>query len=73
MVLATSTSYIFKSFSKIMLLVILFGMMLAIFFLPAVLSIPGPGNKAYICDGTILAVKLRDVVQVVRHMCPGEK
>ena len=44
-VLAASTSYIFQSFFKIMLLVIVFGMLHAIFFLPAVLALLGPENR----------------------------
>ena len=47
-VLAASTSYIFQSFFKIMLLVIVFGMLHAIFFLPAVLALVGPENGAYV-------------------------
>ena len=45
-VLAASSSYIFQSFFKIMLLVIVFGMLHAIFFLPAVLALVGPENRA---------------------------
>ena len=50
-VLAASTSYIFQSFFKIMFLVILFGLLHAIFFLPAVLSLLGPENKASVDPG----------------------
>ena len=45
-VLGASTSYIFQSFFKIMFLVIVFGMLHAIFFLPAVLALLGPENRA---------------------------
>ena len=44
-VLAASTSYIFQSFFKVMFLVIVFGMLHAIFFLPAVLALLGPENR----------------------------
>ena len=50
-VLAASTSYIFQSFFKIMLLVIVFGMLHAIFFLPAVLALLGPENRACVDPG----------------------
>lgn len=40
--LATSKAYIFKSFFKIFLLVILFGLFHGIVFLPVILSIVGP-------------------------------
>ena len=44
-VLAGSTSFIFQSFFKIMFLVIFFGLLHAVFFLPAVLSLLGPENS----------------------------
>ena len=47
-VLAASTSYVFLSFFKVMFLVIVFGMLHAIFFLPAVLALVGPENRAYV-------------------------
>ncbi|KAL8597646.1 hypothetical protein ACOMHN_031581 [Nucella lapillus] len=40
--LLASKSYIFQSFFKVMFLVIIFGLMHAVFFLPAVLSLVGP-------------------------------
>lgn len=43
--LAASKSYIFESFFKIMLLVIIFGMAHAVLFLPVVLSVIGPRNE----------------------------
>ena len=47
-VLVASDSYIFQSFFRIMFLVILFGLLHAVFFLPAVLSLIGPENSASI-------------------------
>jgi hypothetical protein len=45
LMLIASSSYIFLSFFKVMFLVILFGLLHAIFFLPAVLSVLGPEIK----------------------------
>ncbi|XP_076462905.1 patched domain-containing protein 3-like isoform X2 [Babylonia areolata] len=42
--LLASSSFIFQSFFKVMFLVILFGLLHAVFFLPAVLSLLGPQN-----------------------------
>ena len=44
LLLLASSSFIFQSFFKVMLLVIVFGMMHAALFLPAVLSLFGPQN-----------------------------
>ncbi|XP_076456429.1 patched domain-containing protein 3-like [Babylonia areolata] len=43
--LLASSSFIFQSFFKVMFLVILFGLLHAVFFLPAVLSLIGPENR----------------------------
>ena len=45
MLLLASSSFIFQSFFKVMVLVIVLGALHAIFFLPAVLSLIGPENK----------------------------
>ena len=42
LMLTLSTSYIFQSFFKLMLLVILFGLAHSVFFLPVLLSVAGP-------------------------------
>ncbi|XP_046340750.2 patched domain-containing protein 3-like [Haliotis rufescens] len=47
LVLVFSKSYIFNSFFKIMLTVILFGMLHAVFLLPVILSILGPVTKSF--------------------------
>lgn len=43
--LSTARSYIFKSFFKVMLLVILFGLGHSVLFLPVILSFLGPGGN----------------------------
>ncbi|KAL8592691.1 hypothetical protein ACOMHN_037631 [Nucella lapillus] len=43
--LLLSSSFIFQSFFRVMFLVILFGLLHAVFFLPAVLSLLGPENR----------------------------
>ena len=45
LLLLASSSFMFQSFFKVMFLVILFGMLHAVLFLPAVLSLLGPENK----------------------------
>ena len=45
LLLLASSSFIFQSFFKVMFLVIFFGLLHAVFFLPAVLSLLGPNNK----------------------------
>ncbi|KAL8610616.1 hypothetical protein ACOMHN_006335 [Nucella lapillus] len=45
LLLLASSSFIFQSFFKVMFLVILFGLLHAVFFLPAVLSLLGPQNS----------------------------
>ncbi|XP_076458712.1 patched domain-containing protein 3-like [Babylonia areolata] len=46
LLLLASSSFIFQSFFKVMFLVISFGLLHAVFFLPAVLSLLGPENTA---------------------------
>ncbi|KAL8586782.1 hypothetical protein ACOMHN_061295 [Nucella lapillus] len=45
LLLLASSSFIFQSFFKVMFLVILFGLLHAVFFIPAVLSLLGPQNS----------------------------
>ena len=52
LLLLASTSFIFQSFFKVMFLVILFGLLHAVFFLPAVLSLLGPVNRVDVDTGS---------------------